>query len=436
METFEINYVEYYLYEDIIEEYPSFKKGCNTATKVLTKYNLVEDDYVYMAEIDDTMEIVESNDIEDLFISKVWFDKYFDELAPPIINLSDTNKFRDDENNIVKIETRGYLTSVDCYFKVADVSKEFDLPNLRTTLIAKKSSYEEGTDYTYFYIGTTRIKKLYLTYCGILKVLFSSGGNKTTIFIRWATKTLFAAQLGTLSQRTKLASKLLDVDVDSVISIISTSPTPVACSYFFAIGTVGELRKKYNIPDTFPDDSSVNKYGNTCDFLERAREHRAKYGNQIELLIFNLVDPACISSSETATKRYFEDVNAFLDIEIDGQRETELVVIKKSQIKNVRSQYGLIGSKYVGKVREHAAILNEFVNNYEKQITAHKHEKELMQKNKELLIQTHSYELMKKDNEKELIEQKYTFELLKKNNKILKQKLELAKLKAKVKASK
>ena len=60
-------------------------------------------------------------------------------------------KFKDNDGNVYKIETRGEKTVDGIYFLAKDVSKEFDMPNLYTTIISKNHGrYETKTHYNYF----------------------------------------------------------------------------------------------------------------------------------------------------------------------------------------------------------------------------------------------------------------------------------------------
>ena len=51
-----------------------------------------------------------------------------------IILLDDDEKFKDDNENTVEIETRGVRTPKGIYFLASDVSKVFEMPNLYDTL--------------------------------------------------------------------------------------------------------------------------------------------------------------------------------------------------------------------------------------------------------------------------------------------------------------
>ena len=54
-------------------------------------------------------------------------------------------------------------------------------------------------------------KELFLTYEGMLRVLFVSKNGKTRRFIKWATETLFTVQMGTIEQKNKIISSIKGV---------------------------------------------------------------------------------------------------------------------------------------------------------------------------------------------------------------------------------
>ena len=157
------------------------------------------------------------------------------EKAPNIIELLDDEKFHDDDGNVLEIETRGERKWDKILFKVKDVADIFDIPNLYSTLLHKDSSYVIGKHYQYFSIckimdnihkkanGKTVAKKeLFLTYCGMLRLMFVSENGKTDKFIQWATETLFTLQMGTDGQKQKLAKEIMGVNLDVMREVIKT----------------------------------------------------------------------------------------------------------------------------------------------------------------------------------------------------------------------
>lgn len=243
--------------------------------EIFEKHDITKKDYIYGRPSDDgTWRKTKgtSKRFDKPLIKKIWFDnKYSDEEdlevikdetedAPPILKLKTAEKFYGNDGEIIEIEVRGERHHDKCFFKVTDVSTGFDVLRLHNVIIGAHSTYEEYVDYKYFYCISCikdvnkKIRKMFLTYDGILKVLYTSRGKNGGKFRAWASKTLNVAQMGTVAQKSKLACKLLGVDTQSLINVLKTVPTPISCIYFFLIGTVKDLRNKYNIPKSITGD--------------------------------------------------------------------------------------------------------------------------------------------------------------------------------------
>jgi hypothetical protein len=126
--------------------------------------------------VEDIVEDVVDEDNEDVEV----------ENAPPLLELTDEEKFKDINGNIIDIETRGEKHRNKIYFKVKDVSVAFGMDGLNTILLHKDRGYVYNDDYKRFnreirlindqHKTTNKKKKcrLYLTYHGLLRVLFVS----------------------------------------------------------------------------------------------------------------------------------------------------------------------------------------------------------------------------------------------------------------------
>jgi len=98
--------------------------------------------------------------------------------APPIIHLSDAEKFHDVDGRVIEIETRGERHEDKIYFKVKHVSIGFEMPSLNHVLV-NEGGYKRGIDYITFKreILSSRDRSkpcnttLYLTHEGFLKVI-------------------------------------------------------------------------------------------------------------------------------------------------------------------------------------------------------------------------------------------------------------------------
>ena len=70
--------------------------------------------------------------------------------APDILELDDSEKFKDNDGHIVNIETRGNKTLIDAYFLADDVDRILEMPKLLTTIINKNGDYKYDYHYKYF----------------------------------------------------------------------------------------------------------------------------------------------------------------------------------------------------------------------------------------------------------------------------------------------
>lgn len=426
METTIINEIEYIASEILFDKAPVFCKSRN-ARDLLKKKNIAETNYVFAKLNKENIWMI--SDGNSRKFDKVFFTKTFVEtipeinqekiivddnnveLAPKIIHLKEHEKFKDDNGNIIEIETRGERKNDKIYFKLNDVSAGFDMGKLQDTLINSISNYKEIIDYKYFIcIKTDTIvkktfKKIYLTYSGLLKVLFVSRSGSANNFVKWATETLFTAQMGTTEQKRELASSILGTDAKTVKEVFSKDRNTLPCIYLFALNTVAELRTSMNIDAKFTDDSIVAKYGYTKDLARRTGEHINKYnkigGVDLKLKHYCYIDPQFCSTAEANIRTLMTSYN----IQLEYEDEDELVVIPKELMKIIEDYYGFVAKKYAGHISEFITQIKDF--EYEK--------RELEQKHK-FLEQTYVFKLA---------EAKHENEMLKKDNQILQLQLQL-----------
>jgi prophage antirepressor-like protein len=89
------------------------------------------------------------------------------------------------------------------YFKVHDVAKAFKIETIYRVIINQDSGYVIDEDYKYFTCkefmppennvrsGTTINKTLFLTYNGMMHVLYASRNQNARHFQKWASDKLF-----------------------------------------------------------------------------------------------------------------------------------------------------------------------------------------------------------------------------------------------------
>jgi hypothetical protein len=72
------------------------------------------------------------------------------ELAPDIIELKDTEKFKDENNQVLYIETHGIRNLDSIFFRVKDISEKFNIKRLNDILLSTNNGYEVNIHYKYY----------------------------------------------------------------------------------------------------------------------------------------------------------------------------------------------------------------------------------------------------------------------------------------------
>jgi hypothetical protein len=437
MDTYTINLGKreknFYMVKDIKIHYPELYKGCTTPAHFIKKKDVPEDKTIHAREVDGewTKSKVMSCKFDKTFVEKEWFDTIFSEQindktntiadAPAIIELTDAEKFKDNDGNVMEIEVRGTRNHNDCYFLVKDIMKSFELPSLYKVIVRERG-YTEDTHYKYFYIlkvvndEQIKSKKLYLTYEGLMKAIFTTTLEKTKGLREWATRVLFTVQLGTEEQKTKLAGNLLGVSSETLRSVFNKFTTKVPCVYLISIGKVKHLREKLHMDDMYNDKKYDNqyiyKYGQTTDMAQRAYNHTNDYekkgSKSVEIIYMAYIDPQYVVEAESFLTEYFTDVKYKVAVKKkvakskmdDDKREREIVIIPTDKMKNVLSQYQALTKKYAGCVTELVSKLK-----------AKEHEIELVKaqyecKVKDATIEIKDKEMAIKDKEMEIKDKK------------------------------
>ena len=126
---------------------------------------------------------------------------------PPLIELEEHEMYKDLNGSPMDILVRGEKTDEGIYFKAKDIGTAFYYELVEQTIIDRKSDHVYGKHFKYF-IGPDTVssqiddkKVLYLTYLGVVKLLFCARGDKAKRFQIWATNILFTMQIGKESQQ-------------------------------------------------------------------------------------------------------------------------------------------------------------------------------------------------------------------------------------------
>ena len=293
--------------------------------------------------------------------------------APPIIHLSDAEKFHDVDGRVIEIETRGERHEDKIYFKVKHVSIGFEMPSLNHVLVNMEGGYKRGIDYITFKRCTQNVSKntnklssttLYLTYEGLLRVLFVSRNKNATLFRKWATQMLFTTQMGSKEQKVKLGTDLCNIPLKTYKAIFESHTSNFPSIYLLALGKVRDLRATFGIGDTIPDDSVVYKYGFTRDFARRIGEHQQAYsklpGVTVDVKWFQNIDIKYLSDAENEVE---EECSAY-GTRLQVPDHKELIVLNDRQFDHMQKTYRRIGKEYAGATAE----LNEKIEELRAQI--------------------------------------------------------------------
>lgn len=178
----------------------------------------------------------------------------------------------------------------------------FELENFNKNVQDKKSYFNINEHYKYFNCEKVRkkekktsknntelvnIKKeMFLTYEGMLRVLFASHSPKTKQFIKWATETLFTIQIGNSEDKKTLASSLLGVNPKTIKDVFKTNTAKTPCVYLYLIGNANKLLSSSNMNiNKYNDDDLLCKYGCTDDLPRSSQEHHKTFNKEFEVEI-------------------------------------------------------------------------------------------------------------------------------------------------------
>ena len=407
---------QYYNSKDLFAYNPEFYYGCKTKPRtILQKKNIPPTDYIYANLKSNEWNLsTEECKKAQLLLAKSWVDVHYFKPVPTgvetvpevvesetktlsLVELEDHEKFKDEHGTILDIETCGEKTRTGIYFKVQDVMKVFDIPRLDDTMRLTNSTYERGSDYDVFFIRPNHInyvvptikKGLYLTYHGMLRVLFVTRNKKVDHFQSWAEDKLFTIQMGSKKEKIKLGTKLLDLDMKTYKAVFESHADKLPAIYLLTLGTVGELRDTFGIDPSVPNDSKVHKFGGTDSMGRRCGELGAEYNKlsnvHATLSIFQLVDESKIFHAEDEIRSL---CNAFkkrhkidkLDTEL-VKKLNELIILDKEEYKTIHNYYNLIGNKYAGSSSEllkQNAALKDQLRELEHEIALQQSENKLL----------------------------------------------------------
>lgn len=279
-------------------------------------------------------------------------------LAPPVIKDKDLIFFKDEDGGEYDVLMRGERTRKGIYFKMKDVERVFQMKRLDKTLQKEHTGYQVNIDYLWFIVfdgdnvpmqlnGT---RELYLTYEGLIRVIYRSNSGVASQFRNWIDECVFAMNWGTKEQKIKVATRALNVDAEHLKAIMSKCPTAITCLYLLDI-LISENGKR------------VFKYGFTKNLQRRFNEHIKTYGENIKLDTFIFIPELDLSKAEATFRK---SISKYQYVEIDGK--DELISLCDEAYANVQTMLSTIMSKHCGNFREQNAYYQSKYREFEADI--------------------------------------------------------------------
>jgi predicted GIY-YIG superfamily endonuclease len=368
----------FYNTEFVKQSCPAFFYGCaKTLRKIIEKKNIKNDEYTYATFAPKTNKWSVSNDnvkSAKLLLEKTWVENNVPgfgnnditldlEMAPPILELKDEEKFKDDKGNIVDIETRGIKTFDGIYFYGKDVEKMLNINDISSLLKHESSSYIVYKHYKKFYRPSpvnhgckdnesNNHERIYLTYFGLVKMLITTQNRIAESFQKWALQTLFTVQMGSQEEKTILASKLLGCDINSVKSFLHSGIQDYSVLYLLYIGKVKDLSSQLEgLQNKHPDDF-VFKYGYTSDLSQRIQTHKRNFeklkNTNLSLVSHIPIDEKYLSEAEVELKQTFQSFEYI----IDNPTHKELVCFNENKLPLFKKLFKTICDKYAGNCKK------------------------------------------------------------------------------------
>lgn len=407
---------DFYLLDELKEYDPKFFYGCaqKGPEKIVEKKNILDYEVVkYTKKTDgdyDWSESTFSYKRSKLLVGLKWAASNIPKLcgkkngykydeAPPLLELSEEECLKDKNGHILNVEVRGERNEDKVVFKAKDIARIFEMENLPKTINDKRGDYIKGEDYHIF--NTTgpvsngscenRIRPYtFLTYNGLLKVVFESRSGIARNFRKWATKVIYTTHMGTAQQREEVSRIVLKADPKSVKTVLGKSVSETSCIYLFALGKVKDLRKLdlfKEILKDYSDNSIVYKWGRTIDLKRRTGEHNVTYGVfegvKVILEIYAHIDPTYIVYAENDIKAYLNQYNS----NISFQNFKELIVLNKSEFLETKEKYNDLHEQYGGCLKQFVVKNNQqeqTIKELTYQLTIKNKDVELLNKDVEL----------------------------------------------------
>ena len=252
-ESFQYNGFNVYLADDLRIFKPEFFTGIRSLKNIIEKQNIPTDQYFIVKYINKNYSECDPKYLRcKILIKSAWTHKHIFNYEPEkkyrelhdILELKEEEKFKDDDGNIYEVEVRGTRNKDEIRFKAKDVAEVFMMKNLVRYIQDQDSGYIVTEDYEILFVMDTGllyplqiekiqnphlVKRLFLTYRGLIKVICNSRSGVAYKFLDWMINILFTAHLGSDEDKLQLANELAGINPEIIKTIFSKCIAQMSC---------------------------------------------------------------------------------------------------------------------------------------------------------------------------------------------------------------
>ena len=278
----------------------------------------------------------------------------FPELLPEKIMFENKDLFEREDGSKFVVEIRGKFSPKGIYFNARDVGEFFEIKRVEQTL--STNSYTEGEHYKrYKCKGLTKKEELYLSYIGLIQIIFSSRSKIAKDFQWWIIDILYAYQYGDRKETIQLAAKTMGVPYIDMKDMYSQFSGRLVGIYLFLVGKVRDHREYINNNEKLDDDEDIYKFGLTKDYVTRLKTHQSPshFGKGIIPIAFAYVHVGMLGSEEKSIKTLTHKLGKEVSYQNKNSGEQKEVFCMSSEnIDKVIKAYKNIHEIYIGSEEE------------------------------------------------------------------------------------
>ncbi len=219
--------------------------------------------------------------------------------------LDDNEKFMDFDGEVVDVDVRGERTWDKMFFKCKDIEQLLDNE-------IDEASYEKGMHLVSLDVREGRSGRRkqsiiepvsFVTYMGLLKMMFYTGNSVALRFQRWAAKKLFVIHFGGTEDKVELAAELLGVPVTMLKTCINAN---------FNSNHMSKLR---DLEAQLTHEMHINQQMKTS--MEVQLNHKNEIMNMMQKLIQE--KDAMIDEKNKRIAEMNETIQMYRDLTLKGQ---------------------------------------------------------------------------------------------------------------------